>query len=145
MIFSLDKNWCCSGDIQCPWYGQAIPLVFTTNTGPHCPQESFTIHNQTPADDLQISRTQLNNNIEVLGDANFAGCHSTRKMHRGMCCDVQCPIREAWSKTIGVLALSSGGSELAVVVRAATEGMGLQSILKDLCLCGHVATQPQQS
>ena len=40
---------------------------------------------------------------------------------------------------MGVLTLSSGESELAAVVRAATEGMGLQSILNDFCLCGHVA------
>ena len=33
---------------------------------------------------------------------------------------------KAWSKTMGVLALSSGESDLAAVVRAATEGMGLQ-------------------
>ena len=43
-----------------------------------------------------------------------------------------------WSKTMEV-ALSSGESELAAVVRAATEGMGLQSILNDFCLCGHAA------
>ena len=28
---------------------------FTTYTGPHCPQESCTVHNQIPANDLQIS------------------------------------------------------------------------------------------
>ena len=72
---------------------------------------------------------QLNNNIEVFGDANFAGCHST--MWSGQ-------FVKAWSKTMGVLALSSGESELAAVVRAAIEGMGLQSILNGFCLCGHV-------
>ena len=46
---------------------------------------------------------------------------------------------KAWSKTMGVLLLSSGESEEAAVVRAATEGMGLQSILNDFCLCGHVS------
>ena len=46
---------------------------------------------------------------------------------------------KAWSKTKGVLALSSGESELAAVVRSATEGMGLQSILNEFGLCGHVA------
>ena len=46
---------------------------------------------------------------------------------------------KAWSKTMGILALSSGESKLAAVVRAATEGMGLQSILSDFDLCGHVA------
>ena len=40
----------------------------------------------------------------------------------------------AWSKTMGILALNSGESELAAVVRAETEGMGLQSILSDFCL-----------
>ena len=35
---------------------------------------------------------------------------------------------------MGILALNSGESELAAVVRAATEGMGLQSILSDFCL-----------
>ena len=45
---------------------------------------------------------------------------------------------KAWSKIMGALALSSGESELAAVVRAATQSMGLQSILNDFCLCGHV-------
>ena len=40
---------------------------------------------------------------------------------------------------MGVLALSSGESELAAVVRAATEGLGIQSILRDFDLCGYVA------
>ena len=40
---------------------------------------------------------------------------------------------------MGVLALSSGESELAAVDRAATEGLGLQSNLSDFDLCGHVA------
>ena len=40
---------------------------------------------------------------------------------------------------MGVLALSSGESELAAVVRAATGGVGLQSILSDSDLYGHVA------
>ena len=39
---------------------------------------------------------------------------------------------KAWSKTLGVLALSSGESELAAVARAATEGLGLQSISERL-------------
>ena len=47
---------------------------------------------------------------------------------------------KALSKTVGVLALSSRESELAAVVRAATEGMGLQSFLKRLLFvwaCGN--------
>ena len=52
---------------------------------------------------------------------------------------------KAWSKTMGVLALSSGESELAAVVRAATGGMGLQSILNDFGLCGHVAIKSDET
>ena len=46
---------------------------------------------------------------------------------------------------MGVLALSSRESELAAAVRAATEGMGLQSILNDFCLCGHVAIKSEST
>ena len=45
---------------------------------------------------------------------------------------------KAWSKTMGILALRSGESELAVV-RAATDGMGLQPMLSDFGLCDRVA------
>ena len=48
---------------------------------------------------------------------------------------------KAWPKTMGVLALSSGESGLAAVVRAATEGLGLQSILSDFDLCGYVTVK----
>ena len=51
---------------------------------------------------------------------------------------------KASSKTMGVLALSGGESELAAVVRAATEGLGLQSILSDFDLCGHVAIKSDE-
>ena len=65
-------------------------------------------------------------------------CHSTRKYTVGGVAMWSGQFVKAWSKTVGVLALSSGVSELAAVVRAATKGMGLQSILNDFCLCGQV-------
>ena len=83
--------------------------------------------------------TLLNNNTEVFGDANFAGRHTTRKSKAGGVAMWSGQFVKAWSRSVGVLVLSSGESELAAVVRAATEGMGLQSILNDFCLCGHVA------
>ena len=83
--------------------------------------------------------TQLNNNTEVFGDANFAGCHSTRKSTVGGVAMWSGQFVKAWSKTVGVLALSIGESELAAVVRAATEGMGLQQMLNAFCLCVQVA------
>ena len=69
MIFSLEKNsklfQSVAASFKFPCYGQARPLVLSERvnaenglasyTGPHCPQESCTIHNQIPTNDLQIS------------------------------------------------------------------------------------------
>ena len=38
---------------------------------------------------------------------------------------------KGWSKTMEVLALSSGESELGALVKACTEGIGVQSLLLD--------------
>ena len=83
--------------------------------------------------------TPLDSNIEVYGDANFAGYISTGKSTVGGIMMWSGQFVKAWSKTMGLLALSSGESELAAVVRAATEGLGLQPILRDFGLWGHVA------
>ena len=40
-------------------------------------------------------------------------------------------VMKAWSRTQTLIALSSGESELAAVTKAATEGLGLQSVLRD--------------
>ena len=65
--------------------------------------------------------TPLDSNIEVFGDANFAGCHSTRKSTVGGIAMWSGQFVNAWSKTMAVLALSSGESELAVVGRQLKE------------------------
>ena len=133
----------CSGEIQFPCHGQARPLAlsekvdakngFTTYTGPHCCQESCTVHNQIPRYTIKYPRmtcrypwTQLDNNIEVFCDANFAGSHSTRNSTVGGAATLSGQFVKAWSKTLGVLDLSSGESELTAVVRAATERLGFK-------------------
>ena len=68
----------------------------------------------------------LDSDIEVLSDANFSGCISTRKSAVGGVAMWSGQFGKAWSKTMGVLALRSGESELEAVVWRATEGMGLQ-------------------
>ena len=73
----------------------------------------------------------MDSNIEVFGDANFAGCTSTRKPTVGAVALWSGQFVKARAKTMGILALSRGESELAAVVRAATEGMRLQPILSD--------------
>ena len=38
---------------------------------------------------------------------------------------------KAWSRTMSLIALSSGESELAAVTKGAAEGLGLQAVLRD--------------
>ena len=137
----------CSGEIQFPCCGQARRLysvkeLMRKMASPRAQDLTalkgfarYTI--KYPRMTCRYPLTQLDSNIEVFGDANFAGCHSTRKSTVGGVSMWSGQFVKAWSKTTGVLALSSGESELAAVVRAATEGMGLQSILNDFRLCGH--------
>ena len=83
--------------------------------------------------------TPLHSSVEVFGDVNFAGCISTRKSTVGGVALWSGQFVKAWSKTMGILALRRREFELASVVWAATEGLGLQSFLSDFDLCGHVA------
>ena len=70
-------------------------------------------------------------NLKGFVDGNFAGCVWTRKstsagaLMWGKLC------LKTWSKTQATIALSSGESELAAVVRGATEMFGLQSVFAD--------------
>ena len=62
--------------------------------------------------------TQLDSSTEVFGDANFAGCISTRKSTVGGVALRNGQFVREWSKTMGILVLGGGESELAAVVRA---------------------------
>ena len=83
--------------------------------------------------------TELDSNNGVSVDANFAGCVSTGKSTVGGAALLSGQFVKAWSKTMRILASSGGESDLAAVVRAATEEIGLRSILSDFRVCGHVA------
>ena len=52
---------------------------------------------------------------------------------------------KAWSKTMSIVALSSGESELGVVVKGATEGVGVRALLEDFGLVGRVALRSDAS
>ena len=69
--------------------------------------------------------------ILVFVDADFAGCHKTRKSTCGGCILWGGAMLKAWSKTITTLALSSGESELSAMAKGAAEGLGVEAILKD--------------
>ena len=73
----------------------------------------------------------LGRDVVVYADANWAGCLRTRKSTLGGSVTWSNSTMKTWSKTMLVLALSSGESELAAVVKAAGEGLGFVSSLAD--------------
>ena len=80
---------------------------------------------------LQFESQFQPSSITVYSDSDFAGCKRTRKstsgfiiMHGNHC------IRTG-SKTQSLIALSSGEAELYALVKACSEGLGIQSLSKD--------------
>ena len=67
----------------------------------------------------------------IYADASFAECHTTRKSTSGGVATWMGNVMKSWAKTQGNIALSTGEAELAAVVRAAAESLGLQSVLAD--------------
>ena len=70
--------------------------------------------------------------ITIFADSDFAGCPRTRKSTAGGVAMSGGHLLKSWSKTIPVLALSTGEAELMSLVRACTEALGLQALYKDL-------------
>ena len=69
--------------------------------------------------------------IRVYVDANWAGCVRTRNSTLGgIVCFGHMPVK-SYSKTMSIIALSSGESELAAIIKGAGEGLGFQSSLRD--------------
>ena len=73
----------------------------------------------------------LSRELTVFVDADHAGCHRTRKSTTGGAILLGPHFLKSWSRTIPIICLSSGESELAAVVRGAQEGLGLQACLAD--------------
>ena len=75
--------------------------------------------------------TSLGTDLTIFVDANWAGCIKTRRSTVGGSIQWDGQFIKSWSKTMEVIALSSGESELSAVVRGATEGLGIQAGLRD--------------
>ena len=71
---------------------------------------------------------------QIYSDTDFAGCRTTRKSTSGGCALINGHLIKTWSSTQKVIALSSGEAELAGIVKAASEGLGLRSLHVDLGL-----------
>ena len=70
--------------------------------------------------------------LQVHADTDFAGCIQTRRSTSGGCASRGGHLLKHWSTTQKAITLSSGEAELGGVVKAATEGIGLQSLARDL-------------
>ena len=73
----------------------------------------------------------LSDVLTIYTDADHAGCLRTRKSTSGGVILWGRAMLKAWSRTQTLIALSSGESELAAVTKAAAEGFGVQSVLRD--------------
>ena len=70
-------------------------------------------------------------NIDTFVDANRAGCLRTRKSTIGGAILIGGKYLKGWAKTMPVLALSTGESELAAVTKGISESLGVQAVLRD--------------
>jgi hypothetical protein len=73
-------------------------------------------------------------NLKVHSDSDWAGCRATRKSTSGGMISIDGTALKAWSSTQATVATSSGEAELQALVKAASEGLGMQSVASDLGL-----------
>ena len=81
---------------------------------------------------LEYFGEQECNHLRVYADSDWAGCLATRKSTSGGVAMLGSHQIKHWSNTQGVVALSSAEAELCGIVKAAVQGMGLQSVARDL-------------
>ena len=70
--------------------------------------------------------------VDIYSDSNWAGCRRTRKSSSGGVVMLGDHCIKSWSKTQAVVAKSSAEAELYGVVRGATEGLGILTLINDL-------------
>ena len=70
--------------------------------------------------------------IDVFADSDWAGCLRTRRSTSGGVACLGGVGIKSWSSTQPVIAMSSGEAELYALVRAASEGLGIQAVAADL-------------
>ena len=70
--------------------------------------------------------------LNIYTDADWAGDKVSRKSTLGGCIMIGKHLLKGWAETRTLVALSSGESELYATLRAASEGLGVQSVTKGL-------------
>jgi hypothetical protein len=72
--------------------------------------------------------------ITVIVDSDWAGCKDTRRSTSGGVLKVGRHVLRTWSATQPTIATSSGEAELIAMHDGAVRGMGLKTVLSELCL-----------
>merc|ERR1711940_245427 len=75
---------------------------------------------------------EMSRKLEVWVDTVYAGCKRTRKSTSGGAVLLGGHLIKSWSITQAVIALSSGEAEYYGIVKGASTGLGISSILRDL-------------
>ena len=70
--------------------------------------------------------------ISIYTDTDWAGCKKTRRSTTGGCVMIGECVIKSWSQTQATIALSSAEAELYGIVKGSAEGLGMQSLLKDI-------------
>ena len=70
--------------------------------------------------------------LRVYVDSDWAGCKTTRKSTSGGMAVWCGGLVKSWSRTQGSIALSSGEAEFYAAVKGVAEGLGIQSLMRDL-------------
>ena len=70
--------------------------------------------------------------LDVYVDSDWEGCRKTRKSTSGGLISISGGNVKSWSKTHSPIALSSGEAEYYSLVKDAVEGLGVQSLARDL-------------
>ena len=74
----------------------------------------------------------ISDTLDVYVDTVFAGCQSTRRSTSGGVALLGSCFIKHWSKTQSTVSLSSGEAELHGICYGASQGLGLQALLKDI-------------
>ena len=87
---------------------------------------------QKPRLVLDFHWQEIQDTMTVFSDANWAGCHRTRKSTSGGVIKIGEHLIRSWSKTQATVALSSAESEFYATLKACQEALGMSALAEEL-------------
>ena len=93
----------------------------------------------------QFARQPLPAELQVWSDSDYAGCSKTRKSTSGGVIRLGDHVLRTWSSTQAVISLSSGEAEYYALIKAASIGLGVRSLLEDFGVAAEVGVRTDSS